>query len=481
MNPLLDNLEYLNKPWYLSHADEVLFPFRNLLGGRTIQCVERGNNYTFRVPNSRDQSTGLETTTVKIIDIFRLLTTSPFILAASLAFKAITNDSHQKLIDRFEKTESQQINNFTENFADIIEEREILEDSWLMEKMTFFTEGPLYDELKQAAHILADKGMKNNILDYKPSPLTSYRGGNSVLSGRMLSQELSKYENDKIIGPNIVEAKKKIDEYTHWCSRFFGIISLRSFPIPSIEGVIKNLAIDIQNRIYRLKIGESFLIPITIKVSNAEEGREHVIVGNFIYQTENFYEFRIYNVGLGLKFHKRCDAQIVPFNIQKIPLNHITSIDHFLIPLIKLVTCETLDQDCALFYGFLESNLKTVVEEENFNKEMSRENNKKRQISGICSWKSPLAALKDSMPLILYKHFVLKMKRDKWWELYLKYHNNNDVSSSDQRDAELIIRLGQKQIKKIIVKFAKLINSDEESVFSSEFTPEQLSILHSTL
>ncbi|HEY4832870.1 MAG TPA: hypothetical protein VIH61_09965 [Waddliaceae bacterium] len=472
MESILNNFEYENKPWHLNAADKILSPVRDLFGGKTVQCIEKDNVYTFRVPNSKNQPTLLIKTITRIVDVALIIITFPLI-ALALASKAIDNEGQQKLLDRFVKVENFWKNepsrtSIEEEPTDKIVEREILEDHWFFRLAGLIAKSMEYPELQQAAHILADKGMRgewDSINEkYKDSGLGKYQGGLFFISGQMLSRELSKCTGDPTIGADVIEAKKKIDEYNHWCGRFLGIMPYRFVPMPGKDDFIKDLAIDLQNRIESLQPGESFLIPINIQPET--EVGFHTITARFIRTDENSCEFKVYNVGYGSSHHTNCISswRTAPFHIRSIPTENLTSVKNFLIPLINHATFEVRDEDCNNLYTFLKTSLQQIVGKDNFNIEVDKiDKTKMIQHSGTCIWKSPMAALKDCMPLGSYKRFVLKMKKDKWFELFKKYEDDS-ASSADKGDAEQLMKSAAGAFKKAIAN----------KVMKNEFSEKEL-------
>lgn len=323
-----------------------------------------------------------------------------------------------------------------------------------------------YDKLQQTAHIQADVQMTSKYQAKQAMPdmdetdfqkLSSNAGGLFFISARMLREHLEKYKDNPEIGDEIKKALKSAHEYEKWSSRMLSVMPFRFIHVAP-TGLIQDIALDLQDRLRSLEKGESFIVPVNLRPAF---GGFHTITVRMKKEQDGTFSFTVYNLGLGANNHQHGGRfgkpTVYPFRIENIDPEKMTNVS-LLTKFINQATFEHTDDDIATgFYTFL--NRADWGRDAKVNQRSSLFQTatlpSTLQRSGVCIWKSILEAMKDQMPLDVYKRFVFAMKRDNIVEVYQQYLKR-DIENAE--DLSPVIKLprwqGEKQQARVLLAIA---------------------------
>ncbi len=486
---LLTDLRHQDKQWHQSAADTLLFPARKLLEGKRVECIrihpksKSDDAILFRGPNHQKNKHILRKIIEKTSLIALAIITLP-LMAIALVVKAIGDDRECALFSRYTAAESELKNNF-----DKYEERDILEDSTYFSLVEKIAGSMNYTNLKQHAHLHADKFMSpaaptklcDQIIRRPGRNLKEEQGGLFFITANNIKTYIDELVKNSPKDTDFRKAKKIVDEYKKWSLRMVPLMIPRFIGIHS-KGYTHEMALDLKKRIFSLENHDSFLVPVNLRMESGgfhtitiEIGREDTSKG------ENKYTFKVFNVGAGAGQHKMkgfgFSSSVYPFSVENISLEEVTDLN-FLKGFVDQATFrENSTHFCDRFYRFVRKNF--GPEKGHVINREGAEDAKRLQQSGTCIFKSPLAALKSTLGTEAYKKVMFHVKLQDWNSLYNRYVKSTDKELTDDYEkGNILAHIAFHNLEKNICKQARRENIHVELLKEKYFTKEQIEAFH---
>lgn len=477
---VLTDMRHQDKQWHQVAADALLFPARELFGGKRIDCIKMhptnpdNDAMIFRGPNHQISKHILRKIVEKISLLALAIITSP-LMAIAFVVKTIGSDRDYALYERYRAAEKGLKNNF-----DKYEERDILDDSTYFSVVEKIAGGMSYTKLKQSAHLQGDKFMSSrapvNLCDqvtrYPGRKFVDDQGGLFFITAKNIKSYVDRLVNESPQDPDFRKAKKIVDEYEKWSLRMVPLMVPRFVGIHS-KGYSHSMALDLQKRIHSLEKNESFFVPVNLQM---DSGGFHTITIE-IGRDDSTYTFKVFNVGAGVAHHKMkgfgTSASVHPFSVENISLEDISDLD-FLKGFVDQATFrEKSTHFCDRFYGFVRKHF--CPEKGHIINRDGGEDPKRLQQSGTCIFKSPLAALKSSLGTEAYKKVMFHIKLRDWFNLYNQYVKSTDKEMTDEYEkGNILAHIAFHNLEKNISKQARREGISEDSLKDKYFSKEQL-------
>lgn len=443
---LSDKLMYQEKDYFQKTCDLILTPLHVALNGKTVYCLTTKIDpaYAEEEPSIHFFSVNGSNSPLKRIACGILtVAIAPFTLLTLLAKQysreqELWTHFHKKI----EKAGSSSVIN------------------WQYQLGIFLSVLPT-DPMLQEAHILADKQLST-----QKHHLDHFHGNTSYASARELRKRL---EAHKEIA-SIASVLPVFQEYESWCYRTSAITILHCQDLDATP-LVDNLLHALQARLEALSPRDILLFPASFRIS--KKNTYHLLVVKIGREFSGIHSLTIYNVGLGTNHHamriQDNTSYVYPLYFSDFFHKKMAS-DSFLRSFILHTTCyyeETEEIDG--FYHFLRNFFIAPL--------LPDTNHTCRQIQSgpTCTWRSPLATLKDLLPHEAYKNFIFKIKQESIQSIYEKYLKQ-DVETherdfthlkpwlQEKRDAYLLASIGieefHKRIKKPLFTNSTLINRD---------------------